>query len=44
MLALVATVMLAVQIDESEKYGFRISRGISFYLQASLVYIKLEAS
>ncbi|KAI9588809.1 hypothetical protein GQX74_004652 [Glossina fuscipes] len=41
MLALVAAVMLAVQIDESEKYGFRISRGISFYLQASLIVVVL---
>ncbi|TMW40571.1 hypothetical protein DOY81_014349, partial [Sarcophaga bullata] len=37
LLALIATVMFAVQIDDSEKYGFRVSRGISFYLQYSIV-------
>uniref|UniRef100_A0A1A9X0Z5 Uncharacterized protein n=1 Tax=Glossina brevipalpis TaxID=37001 RepID=A0A1A9X0Z5_9MUSC len=41
MLALVATVMFAVQIDESEKYGFRISRGISFYLQIVVVLLTI---
>ncbi|XP_013112168.1 uncharacterized protein LOC106090504 [Stomoxys calcitrans] len=40
-LALVATVMFAVQIDESEKYGFRVSRGISFYLQIVVIVLSI---
>ncbi|XP_046807517.1 uncharacterized protein LOC111677156 [Lucilia cuprina] len=40
-MALVATVMFAVQIDESEKYGFRVSRGISFYLQIVVIILSI---
>lgn len=36
-MALVATVLFALQIDESEKYGFRVSRGVSFYLQVGIL-------
>jgi len=32
-LAIIATVLFALQIDEQERFGFKISRGISFYIQ-----------
>lgn len=35
LLAIIATVMFALQIDEQERFGFKISRGISFYIQVS---------
>jgi len=34
-LAIIATVLFALQIDEQERYGFKISRGISFYIQVN---------
>ncbi|XP_037933592.1 uncharacterized protein LOC119668220 [Teleopsis dalmanni] len=40
-LALIAAVLFALQIDESEKYGFRISRGISFYLQIVTIILSI---
>lgn len=36
-LAIIATVLFALQIDEQERYGFKISRGISFYIQVNKI-------
>ncbi|XP_054732581.1 uncharacterized protein LOC129240675 [Anastrepha obliqua] len=39
LLAIIATIMFALKIDESEKYGFKISRGVSFYLQIVVIVL-----
>ncbi|XP_067646591.1 uncharacterized protein [Eurosta solidaginis] len=41
LLAIIATIMFALQIDESEKYGFKISRGVSFYLQIVAIVLTI---
>nr|XP_036214405.1 uncharacterized protein LOC106619705 isoform X2 [Bactrocera oleae] len=41
LLATIATVIFALQIDDSEKYGFKISRGISFYLQVVVIALTI---
>lgn len=37
LLAIIATVLFAVQIDQTENYGFRVTRGISFYIQIAVI-------
>uniref|UniRef100_T1GF29 Uncharacterized protein n=1 Tax=Megaselia scalaris TaxID=36166 RepID=T1GF29_MEGSC len=38
-LAVVATVIFALEIDSGHRQGFRITRGISFYLQISVILL-----
>eukprot|EP00099_Drosophila_melanogaster_P009272 NP_001262005.1 uncharacterized protein Dmel_CG13698, isoform C [Drosophila melanogaster] len=40
-LAIIATVLFALQIDEQERYGFKISRGISFYIQIVAIVLTI---
>ncbi|XP_030372671.1 uncharacterized protein LOC115622757 [Scaptodrosophila lebanonensis] len=41
LLAIIATALFALQIDEQERYGFKISRGISFYLQIVVIVLTI---
>ncbi|EDV97203.1 uncharacterized protein LOC6556796 [Drosophila grimshawi] len=41
LLAIIATVLFALQIDEQERFGFKITRGISFYIQIVVIVLSL---
>ncbi|KAL7734562.1 hypothetical protein ACLKA6_010874 [Drosophila palustris] len=41
LLAIIATVLFALQIDEQERFGFKISRGISFYIQIVVIVLSI---
>ncbi|EDW29517.1 GL22724 [Drosophila persimilis] len=40
-LAIIATILFALQIDEQERFGFKISRGISFYIQIVAIVLSI---
>ncbi|EDW72822.1 uncharacterized protein Dwil_GK16975 [Drosophila willistoni] len=40
-LAIIATVLFALQIDEQERFGFIITRGISFYIQIVAIVLSV---